>query len=170
MIHVLETERLTLRPHTLADFAESAAMWGDPVVTRYIGGRPSTREEAWARLLRYAGMWSLLGFGPWVAREKASGELVGEVGFARFERDIDPPLGAMPEIGWIFAARAHGRGLATEAARAAVAWGDTQFPGATTVCIINPVNTASIRVAEKCGYRAIRQTTYTGEDTIVFER
>jgi RimJ/RimL family protein N-acetyltransferase len=56
----LDTDRLTLRGHGLADFADSLRLWSDPDVTRYIGGRPFTEEEVWSRLLRYAGHWSLL--------------------------------------------------------------------------------------------------------------
>src|SRR5579864_5518349 len=89
-VPVLETERLRLRGHRLEDFVQSAAMWGDPKVTQYIGGKPLTEEECWTRLLRYAGHWSLLGFGYWVAEEKASGNFVGEVGFADYKRDLQP--------------------------------------------------------------------------------
>jgi RimJ/RimL family protein N-acetyltransferase len=70
---LLTTSRLTLRPHTRDDFLESYAMWSDPEVIRYIGGKPFTREEVWARLLRYAGHWAMLGYGYWVVREKESG-------------------------------------------------------------------------------------------------
>lgn len=55
---VITTERLTLRPHLLADFEDSLAMWADPAVVRYVGGEPSSPEEAWSRLLRYAGLWA----------------------------------------------------------------------------------------------------------------
>ncbi len=60
-VPILESERLKLRGHGLDDFIHSAAMWADPEVTRYIGGKPLTEEESWARLLRYVGHWSLLG-------------------------------------------------------------------------------------------------------------
>jgi RimJ/RimL family protein N-acetyltransferase len=166
----LDTERLTLRPHTLADFEGSAALWGDAAVTRYLGARPSTREEAWARVLRHVGHWAALGFGYWVVRERASGAFVGEVGFLNLERDIDPPLGKMPEIGWVLSPETQGRGFATEAARAALAWGDHHFAGATTVCIIDPENQPSLRVAEKCGYLPVRRTMYKGDEVIVLER
>jgi len=43
----VETTRLKLRAHTLADFPDSFAMWADPDVTRFIGGKPSTKEESW---------------------------------------------------------------------------------------------------------------------------
>jgi RimJ/RimL family protein N-acetyltransferase len=169
-IPVLNAERLRMRGHRLDDFSACAEMWADPVVTRHIGGKPFTKEEVWARLLRYAGHWALMGFGYWAIEEKATGSFVGELGFADFKRDIEPPLDGMPELGWALASRAHGKGYATEAVRAVVAWGDRHFAAAPTVCIIHPDNLASIRVAEKCGYRESRRTTYKGHPTILFTR
>ena len=81
-----------LRGHTAADLDAIAAMWADPEVTRHITGVPSTREESWARLLRYAGLWPLLGFGYWLVEDRATGRFLGEVGFANFQRDIEPVL------------------------------------------------------------------------------
>ena len=51
-IPVLEGERLRLRGHQPKDYEESAALWGSAEVTRYVGGKPLTKEEVWARLLR----------------------------------------------------------------------------------------------------------------------
>jgi RimJ/RimL family protein N-acetyltransferase len=169
-IPVLDTERLTLRGHRLDDFAACAAMWGDPVVCRNLGRKSFTEEESWTRLLRYVGHWALLGFGYWVVEEKATGTFVGEVGFADFKREMESPVKQLPEIGWVLAARAHGQGYATEAARAALQWGDQNFSPAQTTCIISPENLASIRVAEKCGYRNLQLTEYKGQPTIVFVR
>jgi RimJ/RimL family protein N-acetyltransferase len=169
-VPAIDTARLELRGHGLADLDDSAAMWSDPEVTRHIGGRPSTREEVWARLLRYVGHWALLGYGYWVVRARGSGRFVGEVGFADFRRDLDPPLDGTPEIGWALARWAHGQGYATEAVGAAVAWHAARFGPTRTVCLIAPANAASIRVAEKCGYRELRRTTYKDAPTIVFAR
>src|ERR1700693_5156931 len=150
-IPVLQTERLRLRAHSLDDFRGCAAMWADPVVTRYIGGRPYTVEESWARLLRYVGHWTLLGFGYWGIEEKATGRYAGELGFADYHRDIEPSLNGIPELGWALVSALHGRGYATEAVRAVAAWGDTRFSGSETACLIHPENAASVKVAEKCG-------------------
>jgi RimJ/RimL family protein N-acetyltransferase len=169
-VPTLETERLKLRGHRLEDFGASAAMWADPVVTRHIGGRPLTEEESWTRLLRYVGHWALLGFGYWVVEEKATGDFLGEVGFANYKRDVEPWLKNTPEIGWVFTADSHGKGYATEAVRAAVAWGDSQFGRRQTACIIHPENLASIRVAKKCGYLEFQATEYKGHPTLVFIR
>jgi RimJ/RimL family protein N-acetyltransferase len=168
-IPTLTTPRLTLQAPTLNDFADSAAMWGDEVVTRHIGGRPSSGEEVWARLMRYVGHWTTMGFGYWTVRD-AAGAFVGEVGFADWRREIDPPFNGAPESGWALATRLHGQGYATEAVSAITAWGDARWPGARTVCMIDPDNAASIRVAEKCGYACYAETLYRDSPTLLFER
>ena len=60
---VLETARLRLRGHRVDDLPQCAAMWAEEGVTRFIGGKPLTKEETWLRMLRHVGHWSLLGFG-----------------------------------------------------------------------------------------------------------
>jgi RimJ/RimL family protein N-acetyltransferase len=170
MVPFLETERLKLRGHCLEDFPASAAMWADPIVTRYFGGRSFTEEEAWTRFLRYSGHWALLGFGYWVVEEKVTGNFVGEVGFADYKREIESSLKHLPEIGWVLASQSHGKGYGTEAVRAAVEWGDRNLEGSRTTCLIHPENIPSIRVAEKCGYREFERTTYKGNPSIVFVR
>lgn len=166
----LATSRLVLHGHTVADFEACAAMWADPLVTRHIGGRPFSEEEVWARLLRYAGLWALLGFGYWAVRERSSGRFVGEVGIADFRRDITPALGEAPEVGWVLAPWAHGRGFATEAVLGALAWSDSHLGSPRTVCLIDPANVASVRVARKCGYRESAPAVYRGSPTLVFAR
>ena len=168
-IPVIETERLRLRGHRAEDFRACAAMWGDPAVTRYIGGRPFTQEEVWARVLRYVGHWTLLDFGFWLIEEKATGNFVGEAGLAEFQREIEPAIQA-PEMGWVLVPKFHGKGYATEAVRAAAAWGDAHFGEGRTVCIIHPENEASKRVAERCGYREMPPATYRGQATLMYER
>ena len=121
-------------------------------------------------MLGYIGHWSLLEFGYWVAEEKATGRFVGEIGFADYKRDLEPSLKGVPEIGWVLAAQAQGRGYATEAVRAAVAWGDARFCSARTACIIAPENLASVRVAVKCGYRDFALATYKGHPTVMYIR
>lgn len=161
--HVIETERLLLRPHRGDDFAGDMVLWTDPDVLRFLGGKPSTGEEVWSRLLRYAGLWSILGYGYWAIEDRASGAFLGEVGFADFRREMVPALDA-PELGWALVGAAHGRGLGTEAVRAALAWGDRHLAADRTLCIINPENAASLRVAEKVGYRPL------GEPALYKER
>lgn len=166
----IQTERLSLRAHRRDDFDALAAMWADPDVVRFIGGKASTREESWARLLRYAGHWPLLGFGYWAVELKAEVRYIGDVGFANWQREITPSLDGMPEAGWVFLPAAHGRGLAGEAVRAALGWMDTHFSGQATACIISPENTASIRLAQKCGYREFARPDYKGSQVVQFRR
>jgi len=169
-IPVLETERLRLRAHTLADLPAYCKLWADPRVVRYIGTKPNTVEESWSRMLRNAGHWALLGFGSWLVEEKSTGDFVGEVGLFNYKRDIEPPLGDVPEIGWILKPDKHGRGYATEAVHALLAWGSSRFTSSQTACIIHPDNEASLRVAEKCGFRLSHSTVFRGNPAQVLMR
>jgi RimJ/RimL family protein N-acetyltransferase/ribosomal protein S18 acetylase RimI-like enzyme len=162
----IETARLRLRGHRLADFEACASLWADPLVTRYIGGAPLSTEDAWSKFLRYSGHWSQRGFGFWAVEEKSTGRYIGELGFADFKRDMLPPLEDVPEAGWVLASSAHGKGYATEALRAAHNW----LKAPRTVCLIHPENLASIRVAEKSGYKMTRPAFYKGVPVVIFTR
>jgi RimJ/RimL family protein N-acetyltransferase len=166
----LETERLVLRAHRVEDFSDLAALWGDPLVTRFIGGVPLTPEDVWSRLLRYAGHWLLLGFGYWAVEEKATGNFLGEVGFADMKRAIEPPLGNSPEAGWVFAPSAHGKGFALEAVQAIHIWGAKNFQTPNSACLIAPENEPSLRLAAKMGYREAARSVYKGTPAVIFYR
>ncbi|MHA6204504.1 GNAT family N-acetyltransferase [Dyella soli] len=170
LVPVIETGRLRLRAHRADDHAACVAIWSDPEVTRYIGGRPFTGEEVWKRLLQYLGLWSLLGYGYWAVEEKHSGRYIGDIGFADFWRDMQPSLEGMLEFGWVLAPHAHGQGYASEAVGAVVAWSEQHLAARRAVCIIAPENLPSIRVAEKAGFRLWLETTYHGSPTLVFSR
>lgn len=167
-IPVLETPRLVLRGHTPADLDDAVALWSDPEVVRRIAGKPLSREEVWARLLRYIGHWALAGYGLWQIRERATGRFVGEAGIADFQRDIAFSFGGAPEAAWVLGAAARGQGYATEAMAAVMAWSATMHP--RTVCIINPDNEPSLRVAARIGFRQIARVDYKTGQVVVFER
>ena len=167
---ILTTDRLVMRPPTRDDFEDSAACWGNAEVVRFIGGRVFTREECWSRLLRYVGHWALQGYGFWTVRERETGVYAGEVGLADFRRDMTPSFDGAMEMGWVLVPRAQGKGYATEAVRAALAWSETNFRGIRLVCMIDPGNVASLKVAGKCGFRQFAQTSYKESDVLLFER
>jgi RimJ/RimL family protein N-acetyltransferase len=160
-----------MRGHEAGDLDALAAMWADASVARHIEGRPATREEAWwARLLRYVGHWSLLGFGYWIVEERASGAFLGEVGFGDFKRDIEPSFGGALEAGWALAPSAQGRGYATEAVQAALRRADEDLGRRRTVCMISPENEPSRRLALRCGFFEFARATYRDQPTLLFER
>ena len=169
-VPLMETERLRLRGHCPEDLADCARLWADPVVTRYIGGRGFTREEVWARILRYVGHWCWFGFGYWLVEEKVSHNFVGEVGFADYQRPIEPSINGIPELGWAVETSMSGQGYATESVQAAIGWLEVHRKFARTVCLVAPDNLPSIRVATKCGYRVQEITSYRGQPTALFTR
>lgn len=167
---VLETERLRLRAHRVDDLPACASMWAEEGVTRFIGGKPLTEEETWLRMLRHAGHWSMLGFGYWVVEEKATCRFLGEAGLAEFRREIKPSIVGIPEAGWVFAGSSHGQGYASEAMHAILAWGAARFDNERSVCLINPENTASLRLAERLGFQPEIETVFRGHTTTILGR
>lgn len=165
----LDTIRLILRPHRVEDYAACAVLWADPDVVRHIGGVPLDRQAVWFRILRYAGMWSLLGYGMWVIEERDSGAFLGEAGLLSAQRGL-PELEGVPETGWVLCPQAWGRGIATEVMQAILAWSDAHVAAPSTRCIIDPGNAASIKVAEKLGFAMLTDTDLGGKPTRVFDR
>ncbi len=166
----IETARLILRAHDGKDLDAVHAMWSDPDVVRHITGKPSTREESWARILRYAGLWPIKGYGYWAVEDKATGRVAGDIGLADFARDIAPPLDMAPEAGWALASWARGKGYATEAMLAALAWADADLPGLRAHCMLDANNIASVRVAQKCGFKEFARATYKGQPSLIYRR
>lgn len=122
------------------------------------------------RLLRYGGMWPMLGYGYWAIEHRATGAMIGDIGYADFRRDIIPPLDGMPEMGWVLSSSAHGKGYASEALAAISAWGRRHFGAHRDCCIIAPDNAASIRVADKAGFVQAYPSMVLEHPVLVFTR
>ncbi|PJJ60360.1 GNAT family N-acetyltransferase [Hymenobacter chitinivorans] len=169
-IPVLSTSRLVLREHRFTDLPAFTSIFQKPEFYAFLGGQPQPEEDVWIKILRYNGHWSLLGFGYWAVEETATARYIGAVGFGDWHRALEPSLKGEPEIGWVLDPAVHGRGYATEAVAAALAWGEEHFTCSRTVCIIDPDNAPSLRVAAKHGYQPIAETTYKGKPIIVLSR
>lgn len=167
---VLDTPRLILRPHALADFEAYCALWSEPDVVRYITGTPFSREASWSRFLRHPGHWHYAGFGYLVIEERETGRFIGEAGFHDMRREMTPSLEGTLEAGWALTPSAQGRGYALEAMQALMGWAEQAFPGRRMTCIIDPANQPSLRVAARLGFAEVCATSYHGSSVILFDR
>ena len=166
---VLTTERLILTPVTLTDFEDLKRTWADETFTRAITGRALSAEEVWFRLLRDIGHWQALGHGNWSMRTRDTGAYVGSVGVLDYRREVEPAFDA-PELGWGAAPAFQGQGLAREGLEAALVWADTVLDAPRTVCMINPDNLPSLKLAERVGYRPNAKGAYQASEVILLER
>lgn len=142
----ITTDRLVLRAPRLEDAPAHAAFLASERA-RFVGG-PTTAELAWRSLATELGHWSLRGFGRWAVTEKNGDDTaIGIVGLWY------PPGFPEHELGWDLFEGATGKGYATEAAAAARAHAYDTLGWSTVVSMIDPVNTASARVAERLGAR-----------------
>ena len=95
MHEALETERLRLRMFRDDDLDAYFAICSDPEVMEFIGqGKTMNRLDTWRQIAVMLGHWYLRGYGSWAVEEKASGKLVGRVGF------INPAGWPGLELGW----------------------------------------------------------------------
>jgi RimJ/RimL family protein N-acetyltransferase len=166
---VVETERLILRQNLPSDLEARIAITGDPDFMLFVGG-VYDRQENWSRLMRYIGHWATFGFGLFAIEEKGSGRYVGNAGLAFFERGLGEDFDPFPEAAWMIAQWAEGQGYATEAMTAALAWYENRFGAGRQVCIIDPANTASLRLAERLGFRPFREGVNRGHAVLLHQR
>lgn len=166
----LETPRLRLRGLQASDLDAFQQMYSDPLVYNFLTGKPLSREEAWARMLRLAGLWELSGYGYWALEDKLTDALAGIAGYAEFHRTIEPDISGKPEFGWALASAFHGKKLSTEAVTAIQAWGDQALDADETSCIIATKNAASIHLAHKIGFRTVAEGPYNDVPHLVLLR
>jgi RimJ/RimL family protein N-acetyltransferase len=158
MGHMLATERLLLRELELDDLDALSEVLGDPVAMRYYpapfdrGGVADWIE--WARL-----SYRENGFGLWAIIRRSDGRFLGDCGPM-----LQPVEGQLsPEVGYHIVPTEQGRGYATEAARACVAWvfANTRFD---VVCsLVAPENAPSRAVAAKV-HSKMREFTWAKND------
>lgn len=148
----IETERLLMRPPCEEDLNGWAALFTDPRSNAFIGGDQG-RAAAWRHMAAETGSWRLKGYGFYSLIEKASGRWIGRAG--PHWPEGYPAL----ELGWGLLPDHWGRGLATEAARAAVAATFARLKVSAIIHLIDPENLPSIRVAQRLGARPTERAT-----------
>jgi RimJ/RimL family protein N-acetyltransferase len=161
-----QTERLLLRPPAPEDRAFYHAHFTQPEVERWLRPSPLPPFNSGALDELVEGdqaHWSDHGFGPWILIEKESGVFAGRGGL-HWTTVEDT---AMVELAWSIEPRLHGRGLATEAARAAIdRAGELTFE--EVVALVLPANAASRRVAEKTDFKQNGEVSHAGLVHLLF--
>lgn len=146
----LETPRLRLRPWKDADRAPFAAMNADPAVMEFF---PALQDRAAsdASIDLWQAQFEAQGWSNWAAELAESGEFIGFVGLSVPRRTL--PCSPCVEIGWRLARPFWGRGLASEAARAALHAGFGRIGLAEIVSVTALANRRSRAVMERIGMR-----------------
>lgn len=149
-MHLIETQRLLLRPSTDADRADLHALEQDPDVMRYLnGGLPTPLDvdgESEAFLMPRGGEPGI-----WIAIERASDAFLGW--FCLYEEGD-----GSAELGYRLLRACWGQGYASEGAAALVDFGFRDRGCCRIVANTMAVNLASRRIMEKIGLKHIRTT------------
>jgi RimJ/RimL family protein N-acetyltransferase len=145
---ILETNRLILRRLVLEDIDALFALYSDPEIRRYFPEGTLTYEETKEEL-----EWFLNGhpehpeLGLWATIHKETGQFIGRCGLLPWEIEEQDEV----EIAYMIAKEFQGQGLATEAALAILQYGFEKLELSRLICLIDPKNIASQKVAQHIG-------------------
>lgn len=159
-LHIIETERLILRPLIEEDAEEAFKNWtGDPEVAKFMRwdvhkSVDETREwiKSEVDMAKEGGLYD------WAFVLKETGELIGSGGFI-FSEDA-----GLYELGYNIMKKYWNRGYATEAAQAIVKFAVNELKLKKLYCCHAKDNTASGRVMEKAGFVYWRDGSYESRD------
>lgn len=155
----VETERLVLRPVRREDLDAWATFLGDPLATRLLHfPEPHSREQAGSLLDRTIAR-AVGDVAMYAVRVREGGDTAGFVGYAPRALDWGDEL----ELGWLLLRSFHGRGYATEAARAL----RSLVPG-RVISLIRVENEASQNVARKLHMTLEQEIVFARFRTYVF--
>jgi RimJ/RimL family protein N-acetyltransferase len=153
----LRTERLLIRAWRDDDVDAVADMNADPRVMEFFPS-VATREETAQNVAGTRARLAETGYGFLPVEVVGGAAFVGMVGLVvpRFQAHFTPAV----EIGWRLAAAHWGRGYATEAARAVLAYGFEQLALPEIVSFTTVANVRSRRVMEKLGMRRAEEDDF----------
>ena len=141
--HLL-TERLQLRPITMADADRLAILHADARVMNLLKHGVLTRAQSDALVADYEAEWPALGFGSWTATERTGGRLVGLGGLR-----VHGGFGVIMRAA--FTPEAQGKGYGPEFGRTALAFAFDVVGLDRVSAITRPDNVAAQRSLEKFG-------------------
>lgn len=145
--YFLKSERVGFRWWTEEDLPLARELWGDLEVTKYFGG-PFSEEEIARRLERELARALAHQFQYWPIHWLADDEFVGCCGLRSYK-----PEEGIPELGFHLRPKFWGRGLAVEAASAAIEYAFGEFRVKGLSAGHHPENGNSKKVLEKLGFR-----------------
>ena len=163
---ILETKRLLLRRLVMGDLDDLFALYSDKEVRKYFPEGTLSYEETKDEL-----QWFLNGhpkhpeLGLWATIHKESGKFIGRCGLLPWTIKGQDEV----EIAYLLDKAFWGQGPATEAAKGIMQYGFEQLNLSRLICMIDPGNVASQRVAERIGMAFEKKVDgYEGENLPFF--
>lgn len=147
----LETDRLYLRQHEIADLDHYCAMEMDADVRKYAGGYPRKREDAETRFKRNLDIIKN-GLGMWATTLKSNDDYIGGCGIYPHFDEHNQPINGEAAIGLYIAKSFWNIGYATEAGAALVAIGFQLLKLIRIVTLVETGNEAFEKVMAKLGF------------------
>ncbi|WP_397538690.1 GNAT family N-acetyltransferase [Rummeliibacillus pycnus] len=144
---ILKTKNLYLREYRNEDLPSLHAIFSDAETMKYYPA-PFSIEKTRKWIETNQNRYTQDGYGLWSVCLKDTNEVIGDCGLTK--QQVDGKFEV--EIGYHINKKYWGKGYATEAATSCKEFGLNQLGLKKLICIIDPQNKQSIRVAEKIGF------------------
>ncbi|MDQ0242806.1 RimJ/RimL family protein N-acetyltransferase [Bacillus fengqiuensis] len=155
---LFQTERLCFREMIHNDTDHLLSLFQDEKVMAFYPSRKNRQDTLeWIEWTRQN--YRSYGIGLWILELREEREFIGQCGL--IPKKIDGKVEI--EMGYLLAQKHWNKGLATEAASACLRYGLHDLSFNRIVSLINPLNTPSIRVAEKIGMTFEKNVSKWGE-------
>ena len=155
---ILETRRCLIRETTPEDVDDFYRIYSNPAITKYMEDLYPEVEQEKQYIREYIEkVYSFFEFGVWTVVERESGSVIGRAGFAFREGYEEPELGFIIGVPW------QRQGYAEEVCRAVMRYGEEMLGFQQVQAMVEPENTASLRLCEKLGFAKKEVVTEKGK-------
>ncbi|MFD2208232.1 GNAT family N-acetyltransferase [Virgibacillus halophilus] len=159
------TERLFLRPYEGADLKQLHRIFSDVETMRFYPA-PFSLQQTKKWIDRNKERYLVDGVGLWAVCLKDTKQLIGDCGIVKQIVDGQEEM----EIGYHIHKHHWSKGYATEAAKVCRQLGFERMKLSKLISIIDPLNVASIRVAEKIGFKKEKESDIFGKTHLIYAR
>ena len=163
---VIPINGLIMKPIQSSDLDSLATIWADPKVTRFLPSRgtPIPREKAEKSLTSFIDHWKNRSYGVWAIVDDVSAQMIGYCGL-RYLDELNEV-----EVLYGLAKAYWSKGIATQAALAAIKYGFNVINLDRIIAMALPDNQASRRVIEKAGLKYEKQIHIFNLEVVYYSR
>jgi ribosomal-protein-alanine N-acetyltransferase len=169
MQEAIETDRLLLRKFLLSDVDGMFELESNPSVHIYVGNKPITHiDQSRAYIEFVQQQYQDFGTGRWAVILKETNEFIGWSGIKMITHEINNHKNFY-EIGYRLIEKHWGKGYATEAGKAFVAYAFSVMKVDALYAYADQGNKNSRKILEKLGLSYVNSFEYEGESEVWYE-
>lgn len=161
----METYRLKIRPYQMTDLESAVIIFSDTEMMTYYPA-PFSKQKTMEWLECSIEHYQRNGMGLWAVCLKETGQLIGDCGIVQQVIDGEQKY----ELGYHIAREYWRKGYGSEATEFMLGYGKSTLGLQELVSIIDPMNTASLKLAEKNHFHKLKNTVIFDKEHVIYQK